>query len=273
MIYLVHVDPNRKDLIKQSELLVKSHNDVGNTERIVVIKQNQSKKFKKYNLPDNYALYNRYISIIEYISDNNLENEIICVLDCDMFFLKKLIPKQIDRNEIVSQKWEYGKIVKEWRKAHWELFDLPEFSPHKSRIKNFDIYNPELILVPYYGYGSTIKELFTFALNAEKHFRKYNKDWETEMYCVSFAATCLNVKITYDKLGAMANFVGESYKDYYMIHYGFPVLGKDDNAKLKKYNIWNREVFLEEIKEFEKIGPKSGIHECIFEFYKKVYEK
>lgn len=271
MIYLVHVDPTRKDLVKQAEMLAKSHSEVNCSDKIVFLKQNQKHKFKEYNLPDDYPLYNRYISVIDYIKTNNLNNDIICVLDCDMFFIKKIIPKQIEKNELVSQKWDYGKISKDWRKAHWELFNLPEFSGHKSRIKSFDIYDPELILVPYYGYGSTIKELYTVALNAEKYFRKHTKDWESEMYCVSFAATCLNVKVTYDKLGAVGSDE-DDYKNYSLIHYGHPVKSKKQDVVLKKYNMWNRDVFLNEIKEFENFGPLRPIDECILNFFKRVYE-
>jgi hypothetical protein len=271
MIYLVHVDPTRQDMLKQCEFLQRSHAEFKNSDKMVILKQDQRSKFKSYGLDDNYPLYNRFISIIEYIKNNKLENEIVCVLDCDMFFRKRLVPRSISKNELVAQKWIYGKINGSWRKDHWKAFDSPEFEMYKSRIKTFDPYKSELILVPFYCYGSTMVELFRNSLNLIKKFRSLFKDWEAELYCLSFTATCLNIKTTYDKLGCGNDeWGGEDYNEYDMIHYGFAVKSKKETL-LKKYNMHKTEEFVAELKQIEKEGPLREIDKVMIDFYKKMY--
>ncbi len=117
MIYLSHVDTKRQDMIVQAKFLEQSHKDVGITHPLVILKTDERKKYKKYSVTDvNYAMYNRYISVMEYIKNHSLQKETICVLDCDMFFFKEYIPIEVTNNEVVSQEW-YGaeRWVNEWK--------------------------------------------------------------------------------------------------------------------------------------------------------------
>ena len=172
---------------------------------------------------------------------------------------------------MVSQKWIYGKINHSWRKNHWTVFDSPEFEMYKSRIKTFDPYQSELILPPFYCYGSTMIELFKNSLKLIKKFRSVFKDWEAELYCLSFTATCLNIQTTYDKLGCGNDeWGGENYKEYAMIHYGFPVKSKNGTL-LKKYNMNKTDEFISQLKQIESEGPLREIDKVMIDFYKRMY--
>ena len=274
MIYLAHVDPTRKDMMKQSEFLVRSHKEVGINDQLIILKTDERKKFKQYGLNDKYALYNRYIAVMEYITRHNAENEIICVLDCDMFFQKKYTPLPISKSEMVSQMWIGGE---DW-KQYWNYVKDPEFDKFQERTK-VDIDNPVKMIVPYYLHGTNCLALYKMALEVEKLIRQKTQWWMTEMVAVSFTSNCLNLKVKYDNIGCTSWFVdnpkqnpnGISIDDYPMIHYCIPVRGKK-GTEIRKYKMHDEKFMLNEIDNFlKKDEPKEEIDRRVLDFYIRMY--
>ena len=274
MIYLAHVDPTRKDMVKQSEFLVRSHKEVGINDQLIILKTDERKKFKQYGVNDKYTMYNRYIGVMEYITRHNAENEIICVLDCDMFFHKKYTPLPISKSEMVSQMWIGGE---DW-KQYWNYVKDPEFDKFQERTK-VDIDNPVKMIVPYYMHGSNYLAVYKMALEVDKLIRLKTQWWMTEMVAVSFTSNCLNLKVKYDNIGCTSWFVdnpkqnpnGVSVSDYPIIHYCVPVKGKK-GTQISKGKMHDEKFMLNEIDNFlKKDEPKEEIDKRVLDFYIRMY--
>jgi hypothetical protein len=81
----------------------------------------------------------------------------------------------------------------------------------------------------------------------------------------------LNIQTTYDKLGCGNDeWGGENYKEYAMIHYGFPVKSKNGTL-LKKYNMNKTDEFISQLKQIESEGPLREIDKVMIDFYKRMY--
>jgi hypothetical protein len=274
MIYLAHADPLRKDMLVQADFLVRSHKEVGIKDPLIIVKTNERKKFKQYDCVDDYAMYNRYIGIIEYIKNNRLENETICLLDCDMFFHKQYKPILVGDNEIVTQKWVGGG---NWQKF-WELFDDSNFDIFKQS-KNIDLRNPVTIHTPFYAKGNIYSNLFKIAMKSEQIIRKKTTWWMTELLCLGFSSACLNLKIKYENLGAACWFVdnykenpsGMSVDDYPIIHYSCPIEGKGGTT-IKKYKMEDTKFMLSAIDNFVKTDKAyRQVDIKTLEFFKRMY--
>jgi hypothetical protein len=274
MIYLAHADPLRKDMLTQADFLLRSHKEVGIKEPLIIVKTNERKKFKQYGCVDDYAMYNRYIGIIEYIKNNRLENETICLLDCDMFFHKQYKPILVGDNEIVTQKW----IGAERWDRYWSLFKDPAFDVFKQS-KSIDLSNPVTMYTPYYMKGDVYSNLFKIAMRSEQIIRKKTTWWMTELLCVGFASACLNLKIKYENLAATCWFAenpkdnptGINVDDYPLIHYCCPISGKGGTT-IKKYKMEDTKFMLSAIDNFVKTDKAyRQVDIKTLEFFKKMY--
>lgn len=274
MIYLAHVDPLRKDMITQADFLKRSHKEVGIREPLVILKSNERKKFKQYGCIDDYTIYNRYIAVIEHIKNNNLQNETICVLDCDMFFQKQYTPILIGDNDIVTQKW----IGSRGWPEYWRIFQSDEFNSFKQS-KDIDLDNPIRVCTPYYMKGSVYLNLYKLALRAESIIRKKTNWWMTEQLCISFCIACLNLNVIYENLGLVdwmltfkdENINGLDINNYPLLHYSKPIDGIN-KTQIKKYNMHDHAFMLNEIDKFVKSDkPATEWDKRILDFYIKMY--
>jgi hypothetical protein len=274
MIYLSHVDTKRQDMIVQAKFLEQSHKDVGITHPLVILKTDERKKYKKYSVTDvNYAMYNRYISVMEYIKNHSLQKETICVLDCDMFFFKEYIPIEVTNNEVVSQEW-YG--AERWVNE-WKWFLDSDFD-HYQKDKKFDNTVPNKLYTPYYMKGETLYNLYKTALNVDNILRKKHKWWMTELLAVNYASWYLNLKITYDTIAAVRWFLfennpkGKHLENYSLIHYCNDIEGiKPSN--IKKYHMHDGIHMIKSIKNFLSTDkPKIEWDKKTLDFFIKMYK-
>ena len=274
MIYLAHVDPIRKDMITQADFLQRSHREIGIKEPLVILKTNERKKYKQYGCVDDYPMYNRYIGVMEYIKNNSLENETICLLDCDMFFHKPYKPVPVGDNEIISQKWVGAA---NWQHC-WDMFRDPAFDIFKQS-KDINLTNPIAIYTPYYMKGHVYFNLFKIAMKAEEIIRKKTTWWMTELLCVGYASSCLNLKVRYENLGAACWFVNNPKENptgvisdqYPLIHYCCALKGK--KSEIKKYKMDDRKYMLEQIDKFVKNDKPIGeFDQKILDFFIRMYD-
>lgn len=281
MIYLVHIDSTRPDMYAQARFLEKSHRDVGIREPLVVLESDERSKFEKYGCIDDYSMYNRYISVIEYIEKNNLQDETIFLLDTDMVFCKKYNPYAVKYGEVVSQEWVGGP---NWR-DYWKYFDEEGFKGIKSikSKKEFDNTNPNKLHTPYYMLGRTFLDLYYVSLEVEKILRKKVKWWMTELLSVNYASWYLDLKVKYDTLGAMkwftdigwypdANSKGANLDNYTLIHYANSLSGISGDSGIIKYNMHDSTVMLQQIDNFMKNDkPKTEWDKRVLDFYINAY--
>ena len=106
MIFICHYDPARPDCKKQAELCRTTFHDVKQSGSFVMLPRGySSSEYKKYNLDTNYPVYNRHIAILDYIEQNKIYDQPICILDPDMFFRKSFELPVLNSNDFYGTEW------------------------------------------------------------------------------------------------------------------------------------------------------------------------
>lgn len=263
MIFICHYDPARPDCKKQAELCRDTFHDVKQSGSFVMLPRGySSSEYKKYNLDKNYPIYNRSIALIEYIEQNKIYDQEICVLDPDMFFQKSFQFPKITINDFYGTKW---------CTSNQEDLDSIISALDKNKYSNNSSYFG--FAAPYFSLGSNICEMSKLLLRINSQTREAmnpKNRWISDMYSQSYVVGVLNLNSLYTDVSTYCyweNNTLEYMKNLCIFHYPWEARGS--GGSIKKYYLHNKSFVQEQIKTFGE--PVDAYSSVLFDFYKRYF--
>ena len=264
MIFICHYDPARPDCKKQAELCRTTFHDVKQSGSFVMLPRGySSSEYKKYNLDTNYPVYNRHIAILDYIEQNKIYDQPICILDPDMFFRKSFELPVLNSNDF------YGT---EWCRTNQEDLDIVCSTLDRNGYsRNSSFFG---FAAPYFSTGSNICELSRLILKLDSQTREVMKTsknlWVSEMYTQSYVVGALNLNVMYSELSNYCYWKNNTLRymeNLSIFHYPWDARGS--GGLIKKHNIHNKPLMQEHIKKFGE--PADAYSSVLFDFYKRYF--